>query len=97
MGSANAQTFVTLLYLEAMKKRKFQQLVADILEYDYAESLDLTKRINEEEAWDSLALLGFLAMIEAEYSVSLTVQDVDISLSWENFFEQWLAKAERTK
>lgn len=84
----------TLYNLEPMKKLKFQQLVADILEYDHAESLDLTKRINEEEAWDSLALLGFLAMIEAEYSVSLTAQDIDVSLSWENFFEQWLAKSE---
>ncbi|MDA9019213.1 acyl carrier protein [Flavobacteriales bacterium] len=74
-----------------MKQVKFQNLVADILEYDNPESLDLTNPINGEEGWDSLALLGFLAMIETEYGLSLTTEDIDVSASWENFFEQFLA------
>ena len=45
---------------------KFKELVADLLEYDEVSELDMNTPMKDLDDWDSLTLLGFLAMIENE-------------------------------
>ena len=45
------------------------------------------KNIDE---WDSLTLLGFIAMIENEFSIQINVPNLNIDLSFNDFYNKYL-------
>lgn len=70
---------------------KFKDLVLDLLEYDEGSPLDMNLPMKDIDEWDSLTLLGFLAMIENEYNIQMDVSDLDTDLSFEKFYNQFIA------
>ena len=42
------------------------------------------------DEWDSLTLLGFIAMIENEYSIQINVPNLNIDLSFNDFYNKYL-------
>lgn len=70
---------------------KFKDLVLDLLEYDERSPLDMNLPMKDIDEWDSLTLLGFLAMIENEYNIQMDVSDLDTDLSFEKFYNQFIA------
>jgi acyl carrier protein len=69
---------------------KFKELVADLLEYDQLSELDMYIPIKDIDEWDSLTLLGFIAMIENEYSIQINVPNLNIDLSFNDFYNKYL-------
>ena len=71
---------------------KFKALLADLLEYDEVSELDMTIAMKDIDEWDSLTLLGFLAMLEHEYSIVIGTSDLDINKSFEVFYNEFIVK-----
>lgn len=69
---------------------KFKELVADLLEYDQLSELDMCIPMKDIDEWDSLTLLGFIAMIENEYSIQINVPNLNIDLSFNDFYNKYL-------
>jgi acyl carrier protein len=69
---------------------KFRELVADLLEYDEVNELNMNTPMKDLDDWDSLTLLGFLAMIENEYNIQISVPNLNVDLSFEDFYNQFL-------
>ena len=69
---------------------KFKELVADLLEYDQLSKLDMYIPMKDIDEWDSLTLLGFIAMIENEYSIQINVPNLNIDLSFNDFYNKYL-------
>ncbi len=81
-----------LNFKENKKMDKFRALVADLLEYDEVSELDMTIAMKDIDEWDSLTLLGFLAMVEHEYSIVIGTSDLDVNKSFEVFYDEYIAK-----
>ncbi|MDC3132974.1 hypothetical protein OA501_02020 [Flavobacteriaceae bacterium] len=71
---------------------KYRALVADLLEYDEVSELNMTIAMKDIDEWDSLSLLGFLAMVEHEYSIVIGTSDLDVNKSFEVFYDEYIAK-----
>lgn len=71
---------------------KFKALVADLLEYDEVSELDITIAMKDIDEWDSLTLLGFLAMLEHEYNIVIGTSDLDVNQSFEVFYNKFIVK-----
>ena len=71
---------------------KFKALLADLLEYDEVSELDMTIAMKDIDEWDSLTLLGFLAMLEHEYSIVIGTSDLDVNKSFEVFYNEFIVK-----
>lgn len=69
---------------------KFKELVADLLEYDQLSELDMYIPMKNIDEWDSLTLLGFIAMIENEFSIQINVPNLNIDLSFNDFYNKYL-------
>lgn len=69
---------------------KFKELVANLLEYDEVSELDINTPTKDLDDWDSLTLFGFLAMIENEYNIQIDVPNLNVNLSFKNFYNQFL-------
>ena len=69
---------------------KFKELVDDILEYDKVSELDMNTPMKDLDDWDSLTLLGFLAMIENEYNIQIDIPNLNVNLSFKDFYNQLL-------
>ena len=69
---------------------KFKELVADLLEYDEVIELDMNTPMKDLDDWDSLTLLGFLAMIENEYNIQIDIPNLNVNLSFKDFYNQLL-------
>ena len=69
---------------------KFKELVADLLEYDKLSELDMNTPMKDLDDWDSLTLLGFLAMIENEYNIQIDIPNLNVNLSFKDFYNQLL-------
>lgn len=69
---------------------KFKELVADLLEYDKVSELDMNTPMKDLDDWDSLTLLGFLAMIENEYNIQIDIPNLNVNLSFKDFYNQLL-------
>ena len=46
--------------------------------------------MKELDDWDSLTLLGFLAMKENEYNIQIYVPNLNIGLSFNDFYNNYL-------
>ena len=68
----------------------FKELVADLLEYDEVSELNMDTPMKDLDDWDSLTLLGFLAMIENEYNMQMNVTNLNVNLSFKEFYNQFL-------
>lgn len=53
----------------------------EILEIDF---VDLTKKFNDYEEWDSLASLSLIAMLDTDYNKTMTTKEI---LGFENIGE----------
>lgn len=71
---------------------KFKALLADLLEYDKVSELDMSIAMKDIDEWDSLTLLGFLAMVEHEYSIVIGTSDLDVNKSFEVFYNEFIVK-----
>lgn len=69
---------------------KFKELVADLLEYDEVIELDMNTPMKDLDDWDSLTLLGFLAMIENDYNIQIDIHNLNVNLSFKDFYNQFL-------
>ena len=69
---------------------KFKELVADLLEYDEVSELDMNTPMKDLDDWDSLTLLGFLAMIENDYNIQIDIPNLNVNLSFKDFYNQFL-------
>jgi acyl carrier protein len=58
-------------------ENKFLELFADALEMDASE-LSLSMKLEELENWDSMAALGVIAFSDAEYSKTITGDQLDL-------------------
>lgn len=65
------------------------QKLADILEVD---ELDINKRFNDYEEWDSLAGLSLIAMLDADYNMTMKNKEVLAFNSIKEFCEAVLNK-----
>lgn len=57
-------------------EEKFLEFVADVMGRDVSE-LSLDTRYKEFEAWNSLMMLTLVMEIEAEYGVSIPIEDLN--------------------
>ncbi len=46
--------------------------------------------MKELDDWDYLTLLGFLAMIENEYNIQIDIPNLNVNLSFKDFYNQFL-------
>ena len=60
------------------------QKIADILEVD---ELDVNKRFTDYEEWDSLAGLSLIAMLDADYNMTMRTKEVLAFNSIKDFCE----------
>ena len=63
--------------------------LADILEVD---ELDVTKRFQDYEEWDSLTSLSILALLDADYHTSMKAVDIVSFDSIEAFCKEVLSR-----
>lgn len=63
---------------------KLIQKIADILEVD---ELDVNKKFIDYEEWDSLAGLSLIAMLDADYNMTMRIKEVLAFNSIKDFCE----------
>jgi acyl carrier protein len=74
--------------------RKVEIAIDNVEPNSLRSDLDFQKNL---EAWDSLAALSLVAMIDAEYQVVLTGQDLISCRTFGELFERVLDKREQKK
>ena len=60
------------------------QKLADILEVD---ELDINKKFNDYEEWDSLAGLSLIALLDADYNMTMKTKEILAFNSIKDFCE----------
>lgn len=68
-----------------------EELIAKIAEILEEESLDITKKINDYEGWDSLAGLSIIAMLDSDYHKVMKTKDILAFSSIEEFCKSVLS------
>lgn len=69
-----------------------EDLVCKLQELMEIDNLDITKKFDEYEEWDSLAGLSILAMLDSDYNKSMTVKEILSFSSIEEFCNKVLSK-----
>lgn len=63
--------------------------LAEILEVD---DLDVSKKFEDYEEWDSLAVLSILAMLDADYNIAMKGKEITAFDSIEAFCKEVLSR-----
>ncbi|GAU09371.1 acyl carrier protein [Desulfoplanes formicivorans] len=58
-----------------MNKKKFLNEIEEIIEVD-AETLSGDELLEDLEDWDSLAVMGFIAMVDRQFSMTLDAEKI---------------------
>lgn len=69
-----------------------EKLIAKIAEILEVEELDVTKKFNDYEEWDSLATLSVLAMLDSDYHMSMKGEDIVAFDSIESFCKEVMSR-----
>lgn len=70
--------------MEELKKK-----IAEILEVS---NLDASKKFTDYDEWDSLAGLSILAMLDSDYGIHMTIQDIYNFANIDDFCKSVLSK-----
>lgn len=70
--------------MEELKKK-----IAEILEVS---NLDASKKFTDYDEWDSLAGLSILAMLDSDYGIQMTIQDIYNFANIDDFCKSVLSK-----
>ena len=62
-----------------------EKLIQKLEELLEVEGIDLSKKFNEFEAWDSLTSLSIIAMLESDYKITTTNKQLDDFSTVEEF------------
>ena len=65
---------------------KFKSLFAQALEMNPAE-IKMEFKLKDLPTWDSIAAVSFLAMVDADYGVKLTADDIRKAVSVNDLFQ----------
>lgn len=68
-----------------------EELIAKIAEILEEENLDIAKKINDYEGWDSLAGLSIIAMLDSDYHKVMKTKDILSFSSIEEFCKSVLS------
>jgi len=74
--------------------RKVENAIENVKPHSLSADLDFQKNL---EAWDSLAALTLVAMIDSEYQVVLTGEDLLSCKSFGELFEKVVEKRQQNK
>ncbi len=69
-----------------------KELVAKLAEILEVEDLDVTKKFEDYEEWDSLAILSILAMLDTDYNTAMKGKDIVAFDSIEAFCKDVLSR-----
>lgn len=64
---------------------KLVNKIADLLE---VEAIDLSKKFKDYEEWDSFTRLATIAMLDKDYNVQMTYQELEAFETIEDFCKQ---------
>lgn len=62
----------------------FESSIAEILEVD---TIELNDELDSFDAWDSLTILSIIAFCDSEYSVELTREEIENSITINGLME----------
>ena len=65
-----------------------EKLVNKLSEILEVEDLDITKKFNDYDEWDSLTSLSVLAMLNSDYNISMTFKEIASFESIEAFCKE---------
>ena len=68
-----------------------EELINKIAEILEVETLDVTKKFTDYEEWDSLAGLSLIAMLDADYGISMNGKEILSFPSIESFCQKILS------
>lgn len=69
-----------------------EELVEKLSEILEIENLDVTKKFNDYEEWDSLSALSILALLDSDYHTSMKTADILAFDSIEAFCNEVLSR-----
>ncbi len=75
-----------------MENLKFLENFKNILDDSDLSKIKINTAFREIEEWSSLTALSLIAMVDEEYSVKLTGEDIRNSITLEDIFEKIQSK-----
>ena len=69
-----------------------EELVSKLAEILEVDNLDITKKFEDYDEWDSLAVLSILAMLDADYNTAMKGKDITAFDCIEAFCKEVLSR-----